>query len=197
MNEKVLVEGKFSKINPIALVFALCCFFIALLLLIVCFVVAAAFGGDAGWAFRGFEYGYYGFFIGMALFIALGVLCLFKIKFQLTVTDGRVAGKTFFGKRVDLPISQVSVVGTGILHRVSIATSSGSISFYGVVNQQEVYSVISEVLLKRQEETRTATAQSTASTSTPDELKKYKELLDTGLITQEEYDAKKKQLLNL
>lgn len=30
-----------------------------------------------------------------------------------------------------------------------------------------------------------------------DELKKYKELLDSGVITQEEFEAKKKQLLNL
>ena len=36
------------------------------------------------------------------------------------------------------------------------------------------------------------------SQSTPaDELKKYKELLDSGIITQEEFDAKKKQLLGL
>ena len=32
---------------------------------------------------------------------------------------------------------------------------------------------------------------------TTDELKKYKELLDSGIITQEEFDAKKKQLLGL
>ncbi len=31
----------------------------------------------------------------------------------------------------------------------------------------------------------------------PEELKKYKELLDNNVITQEDYDAKKKQLLNL
>ena len=30
-----------------------------------------------------------------------------------------------------------------------------------------------------------------------DEIKKYKELLDMGIITQEEFDAKKKQLLGL
>ena len=30
-----------------------------------------------------------------------------------------------------------------------------------------------------------------------DELKKFKELLDMGAITQEEYDAKKKQILDL
>lgn len=39
---------------------------------------------------------------------------------------------------------------------------------------------------------RAATALGTA-----EELKTYKELLDTGVITQEEFDAKKKQLLGL
>lgn len=33
--------------------------------------------------------------------------------------------------------------------------------------------------------------------SIPEELKKYKELLDNGIITQEDFDAKKKQLLGL
>lgn len=33
--------------------------------------------------------------------------------------------------------------------------------------------------------------------SAADELKKFKELLDMGIITQEEFDAKKKQLLGL
>lgn len=35
------------------------------------------------------------------------------------------------------------------------------------------------------------------SFSAADELKKFKELLDSGVITQEEFDAKKKQLLGL
>ena len=38
---------------------------------------------------------------------------------------------------------------------------------------------------------------SNLSTTPADDLKKYKELLDSGAITQEEYDAKKKQILNL
>ena len=36
-----------------------------------------------------------------------------------------------------------------------------------------------------------------AESQTADELKRYKELLDSGVITQEEFDAKKKQLLGL
>ena len=33
--------------------------------------------------------------------------------------------------------------------------------------------------------------------SSADEIKKFKDLLDSGVITQEEFDAKKKQLLGL
>lgn len=35
------------------------------------------------------------------------------------------------------------------------------------------------------------------ATSSADELKKFKDLLDSGIITQEEFDTKKKQLLGL
>ena len=35
------------------------------------------------------------------------------------------------------------------------------------------------------------------NSSNADELKKYKELLDMGVISQEEFDAKKKELLGL
>lgn len=41
------------------------------------------------------------------------------------------------------------------------------------------------------------TAPVAAATTPADELKKYKELLDMNVITQEEFDAKKKQLLGL
>ena len=36
-----------------------------------------------------------------------------------------------------------------------------------------------------------------AGAGTADELKKFKVLLDSGVITQEEFDAKKKELLGL
>ena len=39
--------------------------------------------------------------------------------------------------------------------------------------------------------------QTNQNSSVADEIKKYKDLLDAGAITQEEFDAKKKQLLNL
>ena len=47
------------------------------------------------------------------------------------------------------------------------------------------------------EKVRKENESSSVQTSAADEIKKYKELLDMGAISQEEYDAKKKQLLNL
>lgn len=41
------------------------------------------------------------------------------------------------------------------------------------------------------------TATPTVTTSPADEIRKYKELLDLGAITQEEFDAKKKELLGI
>ena len=42
-----------------------------------------------------------------------------------------------------------------------------------------------------------AYAQPQTASSVADELKTYKDLLDSGVLTQEEFDAKKKQLLGL
>ena len=52
-------------------------------------------------------------------------------------------------------------------------------------------------LIQDDEEAAETTLTSTGEGSAADELKKFKELLDMGAITQEEFDAKKKQLLGL
>lgn len=189
MNEKTLIKGKFSNPNPFAVIFLA----IAGISLVTCFVVATLAVGSPAGAFKYIDRGYCWFFVGAGVFALLGLIFL-VMKFELTITEGKVVGKTLFGKRVDLPISQISAAGTGVFHRVSIATSAGAINFYGVINQNEVFSTISDLLWKRQEETKTV---SKTPGSSSDELKKLKELLDTGIITQEEFDAKKKQVLGL
>lgn len=47
------------------------------------------------------------------------------------------------------------------------------------------------------EQKKTVVINQTAPQSNADELKKYKDLLDGGIITQEEFEIKKKQLLNI
>lgn len=50
---------------------------------------------------------------------------------------------------------------------------------------------------KAEIEKQNAPTQVVSETSAADELKKFKDLLDSGVITQEEFDAKKKELLGL
>lgn len=118
-------------------------------------------------------------------------------KIELTVTDKRVYGVATFGKRVDLPFDSISSVGTG-WKKIAVATSSGKIVFRGIKNCEKIHKALSALLMERQSKTPVATTiKQELPQSNADELKKYKELLDSGVITQEEFDAKKKQLLSL
>lgn len=131
-----------------------------------------------------------------------GAFCLLLYawlhSYEITVTDKRVYGKTAFGKRVDLPVDSVSAVGSGWPKGISVATSSGKISFLMIKNRDEIHKCVSDLLIERQGKAITnTTSTQQVSQSNADELKKYKELLDNGIITQEEFDAKKKQLLGL
>lgn len=60
-----------------------------------------------------------------------------------------------------------------------------------------VFEKINEILNELKNKEKSEINVSTASPSPADEIKKYKELLDLGILTQEEFDQKKKELLNL
>ena len=123
------------------------------------------------------------------------VLLIFKFyasKMKIVVTNKRVYGVARFGKRVDLPIDLISAVGTCMFKGIIVSSSSGKIRFLLINNRDEIHKTISNLLITRQDKKQVVN-----NTSTTDELMKYKELLDSGVITQEEFDAKKKQLLNL
>ena len=117
---------------------------------------------------------------------------------ELTVTNKRVFGTAVMGRRVDLPVDSISAIGTHIFKGIAITTSSGAIKFGMIKNRDEIHSAISKLLVNRQ---TPASPQQIIRQEIPqsnaDELKKFKELLDSGIITQEEFDAKKKQLLGL
>ena len=136
------------------------------------------------------------YFPYVAVFAILGIVLGISYKGQLVVTDKRIYGSARFGRRVDLPLDSISSVGTGWLNSISVATSSGSIRFYMIENRNAIHSIISKLLIDRQEKSSKNDSFEGKSTAA-DELKKYKELLDGGVITQEEFDAKKKQLLGL
>ena len=125
--------------------------------------------------------------LSIIIYIAYG-------KMDIIVTDKRVYGTARFRKRIDLPIYKISVVGTNFLKGIVVGTSAGTIYFKGVMNNIEVHSAISKLINSRQDNNK---QEQVNNISNAEELKKYKELLDSGVITQEEFEAKKKQLLNL
>ena len=138
--------------------------------------------------------------IPFVLLSLVGIIIYFWLRSsELTVTDKRIYGRISYGKRIDLPVDSVSATSTSRLFRaVSISTSSGRIKFRMIKNADAIYAVVSNLLLERQQkENRSSSAAYIQQSDEADQIKKYKDLLDSGVITQEEFDAKKKQLLGL
>ena len=80
---------------------------------------------------------------------------------------------------------------------IAIATSSGVVKFSLIENYREIGNVLAKKINEKQGNTVTNNKPSAQQPSYIEEIKKLKDLLDAGIITQEEFDAKKKQLLSL
>ncbi len=138
--------------------------------------------------------------IGLVFTIIGAILYSSLAKIAITVTDKRVYGNATWGKRVDLPLDSISAVSTSALKGIAVASSSGTINFKAIDNNEDIHKTISNLLIERQGKEPVPT-QTTIKQEIPqsnaDELAKYKDLLDKGIISKEEFDAKKKQLLGL
>ena len=141
---------------------------------------------------------FFGGSICLLLGIIFGIIYLVNRKCELCITENNVKGKAPFGKEVVLPIYMVSAYSTRkFMSTVAVATSSGITKFPLIKNYVEIGEVLAKKINERQVNTQ-AEAKPTASASNNlDDLLKLKSLLDSGIITQEEFDAKKKQLLGL
>jgi hypothetical protein len=125
------------------------------------------------------------------------IIYLWSRSFELVVTDRRIYGKIAWGKRVDLPVDSVSATAMLGSRGVAVSTPSGRISFRAIKNANKIYDVINNLLIARQQNKETFVTRTEVKIDETEQLTKYKELLDKGVITQEEFDAKKKQLLGL
>ena len=81
---------------------------------------------------------------------------------------------------VDFGKNTLKLIGTGLKFKIS-----------NITNAESIKSLIIDK--KKSEQVKT----NSADISNADELKKYKELLDSGVISQEEFDAKNRQILGL
>ena len=186
MNEKEIIRGNASKIKSVPFVL------IGLGLLI-------GVGGSLLVIAMAEDYMAPLFLIIGAVLLAWGIyLIIYVSQCEICVTDKRIYGKASFGSRVDIPMDSVSAVGTvGWLKGVAVSSASGSIKFLYIENANEIHSKVSQLIIDRQNSKNLSTMKVTNQDSNADELKKYKQLLDSGDITQEEFDEKKKQLLGL
>ncbi len=135
-----------------------------------------------------------------ALLVAAVILVIrwWFVSMEIVVTDKRVYGRAAFGIRVDLPIDNISAVAISFMHGITVTASSREISFKFIENNDEVHKTISTLLIERKGKNESMTTiKQEAVQSCADEIAKFKALLDEGAITQEEFDAKKKQLLGL
>lgn len=194
MEEKILMKSE-SGTNVIIL-FSILYFLVGFLVSSV--LVGVPFYSAFTYFFTSLLYfwdpSFYVFWPAVFLFI-FGILVSGS---QLVVTDKRVYGTAIFKKRVDLPMDSISAVGTSWARGIAVSSSSGKVSFFFIKNNTEIHSCISQVLLERQNKQAGGTIiKQEISQSNADELKKFKELLDLGVITQAEFDAKKTQLLGL
>lgn len=204
MNEKVIVKSEHFDTKK----FMLICFVPALVLFL--YIVLTAFFTENGrswckwgfwdaWVFN-FSEGCPGIITVIALFLLVigGYMYWAYHNTGITVTDKRIYGVAKFGKRVDLPIDSVSSVGVGVFKSISVSSPSGTLVFTMITNRDEVHKAISNLLVNRQNKPTVVTEiKQEIPQSAADELKKYKDLLDNGTISQAEFEAKKKQLLGL
>ena len=185
MEEKIIIQGKSKDLSTSVL------FYIISVILLVLTWILFSVGCGVCCALEGILFSS----PILVLIVIFVIICLAIKNCAITVTDKRVYGKSLFGKRVDLPIDSVSAIGTSIFKGIDIGTSSGKIKFKLITNNDEIHSVMSTQIINRQANKNSNPIN--LNTCNADELKKFKELLDSGVITQEEFDAKKKQLLGL
>lgn len=203
MKEKVIIKSKVDekKRNILGGIAAVC-----VALCIIFFIGTFSFCDSEE------NLGYYGrlyepyelptFYIAIA-FTVIGIISsiLFASMLQnsLIVSNIKISGRMKFGKIVDLPVDVISATSiSSLFSKISISTSSGFCSFFLIENYKEIHQAINDLIIER----RNTKSQDNKSNeqnniSHADELKKYKALLDSGIITQEEFNAKKKQILGL
>lgn len=130
MEEKIIIKGKFSKTNILVIALgsiAVILGIIGLFLFINGFVpntINTAFEGIILWCIAG------------AFLVIATLVYLIMNNCEIIISDKKVSGKIKFGKRVDLPINQISSVGQGWFKSITVATSSGIIRFWLLENRQ-------------------------------------------------------------
>ena len=114
----------------------------------------------------------------------------------ITLTNYKITGVYNRHLSLNIPIDSISSVSKGWQGSLCITCAGNKYNIMFVGNRDDFCSYLNELLSKRTQQTM---SEHSAKTSIPsyEEIEKLKHLLDNGVISQEEFEAKKKQLLGL
>lgn len=127
----------------------------------------------------------------------------FYYRQSITVTNQRVRCTSGFKDELNIPITAISsvAVNSGIFKSVGLTCAGNRYSIGFIENCKEIYNVINALINENRNEKSPPATQindvKIPNSNIADEIRKYKQLFDDGIITKEEFEAKKKQLLNL
>ena len=126
--------------------------------------------------------------------------CVTMGKVELTITDKRVYGTALWNKRVNITIDSIDSISKS-LDNIAIISPSGKLTFSLLKEKDQAYDEINKFLTKKKKEEKKSTENDNvvvrSAVSEADEIRKYKELLDLGVISEEDFETKKKQILKL
>lgn len=125
--------------------------------------------------------------VGGALFGGVGAV-VGTVAGKKSVDKSSQMGVAIYTNNVDVPSVFVQYIASGANKNTQIYRDT-------VISARELNAFLSSAIKSREVQQQPTGV--VASTSNADEIRKYKQLLDDGIITQEEYESKKQQLLGL
>lgn len=221
MDQNIIIKGtpQKNKVSAIMLTASVIAFVCALLFSVYAYQNLERYF-SLGWGYGGTWYYFIGYdddfwayfwgeffsfrlmygYILIASVIAFLVSIIMKSnteKSEITVTNEEIFGMLPHGKEVHIPLNQITAINRSSFNGVSI-TSIGNVSnFHCIENREEVMKAISYLLANPQQSSMQPTQSASANDGEAEQLKRLKDLLDSGVLTQEEFDTKKKQILGL
>ncbi len=129
--------------------------------------------------------------VGIGGIIASSIIKKITEKCEITVTDEEIYGKLARGKKVNIPLNQIIAVKPCGFKGISIRSICNTSNFYCIQNRDEVLKAIAYLLVNSSQISKEKPIGET------EQLKNLKSLLDANIITQEEFEMKKNEIIRL
>ena len=145
-------------------------------------------------------YGYLSL-VGIILTI-IGVVIKFKTEnCEVTITNQRFIGKLPHSNEIIIPLKEITNFNQTQYSGISISTRNKLYVFYCIENREEIIKALAFLCKNAQSSSlnnnQTPKVTFNRNMDDADKIKQLKQLLDTGVISQVEFDQKKKEILNL